>query len=244
MSEDGFLKRWSLRKSQAHGNERAQPQTKTQVQAQVQVQVQAPLGNSNQELKSGAQLGSPQSEFTSRESLSLSSAPVDSGLKPHQKALEPPSQLPDPSELTPDSDFRPFMNAKVLPHVKNAALKTLFKDPHFNVMDRMDIYIDDYSIPDPITAEEIANMASRAFLDTPNWEEEKQNPKASEVLGLEPYPSSQEGSVIENSQVMSQVQLPVTSEDVPSPEGEEAKVQGDDQGTAEKAVKTQSGVSK
>ncbi|ESJ19752.1 hypothetical protein B551_0210575, partial [Cupriavidus sp. HPC(L)] len=34
--------------------------------------------------------------------------------------------------------------------VKRAALKTLFADPHFNVMDGLDIYIDDYSKPDPI----------------------------------------------------------------------------------------------
>jgi hypothetical protein len=31
--------------------------------------------------------------------------------------------------------------------VKNAAMKKLFADPHFNVMDRLDIYIDDYSSP-------------------------------------------------------------------------------------------------
>ena len=34
--------------------------------------------------------------------------------------------------------------------VKNAALKKLFADPHFNVMDGLDTYIDDYGKPDPI----------------------------------------------------------------------------------------------
>ena len=34
--------------------------------------------------------------------------------------------------------------------VKRAALRKLFTDPHFNVMDGLDIYIDDYSKPDPM----------------------------------------------------------------------------------------------
>jgi hypothetical protein len=38
----------------------------------------------------------------------------------------------------------------VAPEVKNAAFKKLFADPHFNVMDGLDIYIDDYSKPDPL----------------------------------------------------------------------------------------------
>jgi hypothetical protein len=33
--------------------------------------------------------------------------------------------------------------------VRNAALKKLFTDPHFNVMDGLDVYIDDYGKPDP-----------------------------------------------------------------------------------------------
>jgi hypothetical protein len=33
---------------------------------------------------------------------------------------------------------------------RSAALRRLFTDPHFNVMDGLDVYIDDYSIPDPI----------------------------------------------------------------------------------------------
>jgi hypothetical protein len=36
--------------------------------------------------------------------------------------------------------------------VRRVALKKLFADPHFNVMDGLDVYIDDYSKPDPIPA--------------------------------------------------------------------------------------------
>ena len=62
----------------------------------------------------------------------------------------PPVELPPVESLTPESDFKPFMQPNVEPGVKRAALKQLFKDPHFNVMDGLDTYIDDYSVADPI----------------------------------------------------------------------------------------------
>jgi hypothetical protein len=48
--------------------------------------------------------------------------------------------------------------------VKNAALRKLFSDPHFNVMDGLDIYIDDYAKPDPLPASALRKMAQAAFL--------------------------------------------------------------------------------
>ena len=66
--------------------------------------------------------------------------------------------------LTPASDFKPFMARGVTPDVRNAAVKKLFADPHFNVMDRLDIYIDDYSQPDPLPAAMLRQMASAQFL--------------------------------------------------------------------------------
>ncbi|MFM2400133.1 MAG: hypothetical protein RL341_2290, partial [Pseudomonadota bacterium] len=63
---------------------------------------------------------------------------------------QPPPELPPVESLTAESDFTPFMQAGVSALVRNAAVKKLFTDPHFNVMDRLDIYIDDYSIPDPL----------------------------------------------------------------------------------------------
>ncbi|MFO1312102.1 MAG: DUF3306 domain-containing protein [Burkholderiales bacterium] len=66
-------------------------------------------------------------------------------------APEPPP-LPPVESLTIDSDFAPFLSSKVDETVKRAALRKLFTDPHFNVMDGLDIYIDDYSKPDPMPA--------------------------------------------------------------------------------------------
>jgi hypothetical protein len=65
---------------------------------------------------------------------------------------EPSLPLPPVESLTMESDFTPFLTAKVEETVKRAALKKLFSDPHFNVMDGLDVYIDDYSKPDPVPA--------------------------------------------------------------------------------------------
>jgi hypothetical protein len=50
------------------------------------------------------------------------------------------------------SEYREFMNPGVDETLKRAALKKLFNDPHFSFasMDKLDTYIDDYSIEDPI----------------------------------------------------------------------------------------------
>jgi hypothetical protein len=52
----------------------------------------------------------------------------------------------------------------VAPEVKNAALKKLFTDPHFNVMDGLDTYIDDYGKPDPLPAGMLRRMAQSQLL--------------------------------------------------------------------------------
>jgi hypothetical protein len=59
--------------------------------------------------------------------------------------------LDDVARLTRESDYAPFVRPGVDTEVKNAALKKLFSDPHFNVMDGLDTYIDDYGKPDPIS---------------------------------------------------------------------------------------------
>jgi hypothetical protein len=61
-----------------------------------------------------------------------------------------PQPLPPVESLTPESDFTPFMAHEVDEGVRRQALKALFSDPRFNVMDGLDVYIDDYSKPDPL----------------------------------------------------------------------------------------------
>ena len=93
-------------------------------------------------------------------------APADAAAgKPHAPAAKPAPTLADVQQLTPESDFAGFMARGVAPDVKNAAMKKLFADPHFNVMDRMDIYIDDYSLPDPLPLAVLRQMTSAKTLN-------------------------------------------------------------------------------
>jgi hypothetical protein len=43
-------------------------------------------------------------------------------------------------------------------------MKKLFTDPHYNVMDGLDIYIGDYNTPDPMPAGMLAKMVGAQFL--------------------------------------------------------------------------------
>lgn len=68
----------------------------------------------------------------------------------HISEPSPPVVLPPVESLTPESDFTPFMGKDVDGALRQRALKTLFQDPRFNMMDGLDVYIDDYSKPDPL----------------------------------------------------------------------------------------------
>ena len=63
---------------------------------------------------------------------------------------DPPPTMADVALLTRESDYARFIAPGTDEGVKRAAMKKLFSDPHFNVMDGLDTYIDDYGKPDPI----------------------------------------------------------------------------------------------
>ncbi len=69
-------------------------------------------------------------------------------------------ELPQLSSISLVEDFTPFMQAKVPQALRQQALKALFKEPHFNVMDGLDTYIDDYTVFEPITPEVMATLSS------------------------------------------------------------------------------------
>lgn len=89
--------------------------------------------------------------------------------------------LEDVKTLTQESDFTPFMARNVGPEVRNAAMKKLFADPQFNVMDGLDIYIDDYSKSDPIPESMLRQMTSAKFLNLFEEEEDVENNKSQEA---------------------------------------------------------------
>jgi Protein of unknown function (DUF3306) len=157
-ADDNFLSRWSQRKqAKRQGVELVEP-------------VVLPSPASNELLKPKQPLAGIETNLN---------AP-NSGVTEEQQAIEenkpPAPTLQDAQLLTPESDFKPFMRADVQPEVKNAAMKQLFKDPHFNVMDMMDIYVDDYSKPDPLPPEMLRQMAVTQFLGF--WEETEEEKAA------------------------------------------------------------------
>ncbi len=131
---EGFLGRWSQRKRQVEEGKAVEAEP-----APPQVSTPDPLAQ-----PLGAATGD------------LSAVPV--------KEDAPLLTLQDAQALTPQSDFKPFMAGNVGPEVRNAAMKKLFADPQFNVMDGLDIYIDDYSKSDPIPESMLRQMASAKFL--------------------------------------------------------------------------------
>jgi len=92
--------------------------------------------------------------------------PAGAALPVAEPAVEP-ADLPPIESLTIDSDFTAFLQPKVAETVKRQALKQLFRDPRFNVMDGLDVYIDDYSQPDPISPEVVRELMQARYIFAP-----------------------------------------------------------------------------
>jgi len=69
-------------------------------------------------------------------------------------AAPPParaSEAPAADAAQPGTpEYREFFDPQVDETLRRTALKKLFNEPQFNVMDGLDTYIDDYSLSDPI----------------------------------------------------------------------------------------------
>jgi hypothetical protein len=132
VSEDSFFSRWSQRKQQARG-------TAVEPAAATKPGSAAPHGPSSDRqdaIKTEAARGHQYSEKPSKASENAQG----------QEASAPPAPtMQDVERLSKDSDYSRFAQRDVAADVRNAAMKKLFADPHFNVMDGLDVYIDDYS---------------------------------------------------------------------------------------------------
>jgi len=94
-------------------------------------------------------------------------APV-SATAPAAVPAEPPVvELPPIESLSFDSDFTAFMQPTVDEALKRQALRKLVRDPRFNVMDGLDVYIDDYTKFEPITPAIVAQLNHAKFLFDP-----------------------------------------------------------------------------
>ena len=132
--------------------------------------------------------------------------------------------LPPVESLTFDADFTGFMKADVDPGLRRAALKKLFADPRFNVMDGLDTYIDDYTKFEPLDAETARSLVSARYIfdppktrvnergeveDVPPEEAEAKTPEDAEAQAALPPPDTATTTV------------PPQSIDAPEPAGAE-----------------------
>jgi hypothetical protein len=97
----------------------------------------------------------------------------------------PPASLDDVEKIDRFApDFSAFMQPGVDPVVQQAAMKKMFSDPHFNIMDGLDIYIDDYSKPDPIPLEMLKRMVQSDMLNIFRKDDDGE-PEATIVAGID-----------------------------------------------------------
>lgn len=162
LSEDNFFSRWSKRKVEVReGRAVANEAVAEPVAAQGSFN---PLPKPPPSLGEGAIA----LDGAAREAPTPASPPA--------QACAPP--LPDIASLTRDSDFSPFMARGVDPQLKTSALKKLFTDPRYNVQDGLDIYIADYSQPDPIPPEMLRQMVQSKLLGLFDREEQEEKEAA------------------------------------------------------------------
>lgn len=101
----------------------------------------------------------------------------------------PRPTLEEANALTASSDFSRFVAPGVDAEVKNAAMKKLFADPRFNVMDGLDTYIDDYGKSDPIPKAMLRQMVQARMLGLLDDEMEEQPVPNGAIAQTEPEPA-------------------------------------------------------
>ncbi len=130
-------------------------------------------------------VGESKEDFVSRWSRRKAQARQAPPQPPAQEvdAKAPAPELPPIDKLTIDSDYRDFFHPKVGEDVRRAALKKLFSDPRFNVMDGLDVYIDDYSKSEPIPPEMLAGL--KQAQNILGWAKEDEEQRAREQRAKE-----------------------------------------------------------
>lgn len=148
MAENSFLSRWSRKKAGlAEEPVKADVIEKTtEKTTQKTTDISSASKDQNSELTNSV---SPQADRSSEV----------------VEKLPPPPTMDDVEKIdSKAADFSAFMRPDVDPKVQQAAMRKMFSDPHFNVMDGLDIYIDDYTKPDPIPLDMLKRMNQSELL--------------------------------------------------------------------------------
>jgi hypothetical protein len=152
MPDEGFLKRWSRRKIESRLGYEPEPEPQPPQEA-----LAPGLPPAVQALADSAAPGAGERAH----------ADVPEPVPAREANAAPAPRLPtldDVDSLTPDSDYSSFVARGVDQAVRRSALKKLFADPHFKAMDRLDVYIDDYTKPSPVSEAMLASLRHAARL--------------------------------------------------------------------------------
>lgn len=133
--------------------------------------------------------------------------------------------LDDVARLSRDSDFSPYVARNVDAGVRNAAMKKLFSDPHFNVMDGLDTYIDDYGKPDPIPLSMLRRMNQSAVLGLFDDEVDAAAPEAPPVVPAQASPDGAGPAAVAES---TSPLAPNSAPDSPADDDPDLQLQRDD----------------
>jgi hypothetical protein len=146
MTDEGFLSRWSRRKATVkEGGPAVAPHSRLEP-----VSERAPVVPPTPLATSPGPAPMPLQERPATEVQAVDARPLPT--------------LADVALLGRDSDYAGFLAPGVDESVKRAAMKKLFTDPRYNVMDGLDTYIADYSQPDPIPLAMLRRMNQSQLL--------------------------------------------------------------------------------
>jgi hypothetical protein len=175
MSDEGFLRRWARLK--AGGDEAPAASVETPAVdapppgADTWAIGAAPSAASSAQAPAYRRAGDTSFDSVAQTAPHPAVSPAPVRATPERSA----PTLDDVAMLGPDSDFSAFVSQGVDKNVQRMAMKKLFSDPRFNVMDGLDIYIDDFNKPDPMPAAMLASLqhAKSVFAQWMNDEQGK-----------------------------------------------------------------------
>lgn len=162
-------------------------------------------------LKAGKPVDSEKEEGSSLQAAEQKApSVVQSPAQPEEIQLPSLEDVKKIDQLAPD--FSAFMQPGVDPEVQQAALKKMFSDPHFNIMDGLDEYIDDYSKPNPIPSEMLKRMVQSDMLSIFSKNEDQASAKVAndsssheltknQTAHLAPLPQAKEGRITSSTVV-------------------------------------------
>jgi hypothetical protein len=114
------------------------------------------------------------------------------------KVADTPPPLPDLATLTFESDFTGFLHAKVDEKLRREALKTLFRDPRFNVIDLMDDDLFDMSLWEPLPQGWLQDLKQFTHLLPEKKDDEGESSAMARAAPEEALPDGEHGrSVLE-----------------------------------------------